>query len=133
LNYAVRVVRDADKLDILRVLCGYFDPEAAYNPVVLLGLPPHPENYTPEVLEAVLQGKAADYTKMAWVNDFKLLLLSWSFSLNFAAARQAMLRRGLLQRLEQRLPQRPPFAAAVAKARNALQNPKNVVEAPLLS
>lgn len=133
LDYTVRVVRDADKLDILRVLLGYFDPEIPYNPVVLLGLPPHPENYTPEVLDAVLRGESADYTKMAWVNDFKLLLLSWSFSLNFAAARRAMLQRGLLRQLERRLPQGPQFAAAAEKAHNALENPSNTVEAPQLT
>jgi hypothetical protein len=125
LDFTVRVVRDADKLDILRVMQGYFDSEGGYNPVVLLGLQPDPERYTPEILESVLAGRPADYGSMAWVNDFKLLLLSWAFAFNFATARRAVLERGLLQDIQKTLPQGSAFQRAVSRAQQALQQDKD--------
>ncbi|MFP4285712.1 MAG: hypothetical protein ACLFQG_09180 [Desulfovermiculus sp.] len=42
---------------------------------------------------------------MIWVNDFKLLLCSWVFALNYFASRRIMAEQGEIERLLDSLPQ----------------------------
>lgn len=102
-----RVVRDADKLDIFRVMLAHFAPQRALNPVVTLGLKDQPGAWSASIAADIRGRRLADYGSMAYVNDFKLLLLSWVYDLNFPAARQALARSGLLHGLIALLPDAP--------------------------
>lgn len=102
-----RVVRDADKLDIFRVMVSHFAPQRALNPVVTLGLRDEPGAWSEAVAGAVRGRRLAEYARMEYVNDFKLLLLSWVYDLNFPAARRALLASGLVQELAAMLPPAP--------------------------
>jgi len=106
-----RVVRDADKLDIIRVMVGHFAPGQALNPVVTLGLKNEPAAWTETIAAAVRGRRLGEYGQMVYVNDFKLLLLSWVYDLNFPAARRRLLKSGLVQRLASLLPPAPEMAA----------------------
>lgn len=106
-----QVVRDADKLDIISVLVQQFQPQVPYNKVVSAGLRPHPTNYTPEILAQVRQRRQVDYNQMVWLNDFKLLLCSWLYDLNFPGSLWLLTKRGLLAALLASLPLAPEFAA----------------------
>lgn len=105
LNTCTRLLRDADKLDIMRVLLDHFEPGAPENPVVTLGLVDEPDRYTPEMCERIEQGIPGEYGAMRYMNDFKLLLASWVFDLNCEAARAAWIERGYLRRLFSVLPE----------------------------
>jgi len=110
-DVAVRVVRDADKLDIFQVMLAHFAPGAPHDSVINLGLTPHTDRYTPAILARVQARRLADYSRMVWVNDFKLLLCSWIYDLNFPSSRRLLRQRGHLDRLLSYLPQTPEFTA----------------------
>lgn len=84
-NYlkCVRAVRDADKLDILPVVIEYMASEKK-DPTITLGLQDRPDYFSSQVLEQVLSRSLVNYQDMVYVNDFKLLMLSWVYGLNFA-------------------------------------------------
>jgi hypothetical protein len=111
-----RVVRDADKLDIFRVMAAHFAPGRTLNPVVTLGLRDEPGAWSKAVAAAVRGRRLAEYGQMEYVNDFRLLLLSWVYDLNFTAARRFLAGSGLIQDLAARLPAAPAMAELVAQA-----------------
>jgi len=108
-SLALNVVRDADKLDIFPVVLTHFAPNAPLNLVVMLNLKPHETEYTPGVLAQVMARGLAEYNDMVWINDFKLLICSWVYDLNFPATRRAVLERGYLDAIIGLLPDTPEF------------------------
>lgn len=99
-----RVVRDADKLDIFRVLAAHMQPGGPRDEVVVLHLPETEGAWTPAVLDAVRSGRLASYADMRCMNDFRILLCGWSFDLGFAASRRLLRESGRVERLLAWLP-----------------------------
>lgn len=93
----VMVVRDADKLDIFRVLLEHFG-ENKMNPLVAMGLEDTSDQYSAEVYQAVLHGRTGDYRHMRFANDFKLLLAGWLHELHYPTT--------LAMAVEQKFPDR---------------------------
>ncbi len=78
-----RLLRDADKLDIFFVVTDYYTKRHhTANPAVELNLPDTPE-YSPHIVEDILNGKCADGKNLVTYNDMKLFELSWVFDINF--------------------------------------------------
>lgn len=105
----VRIVRDADKLDILRIMIRRFHAEKNGSNTVTLHLKEDPLAFSDSVYRDVMEGRTADYHSMAWVNDFKLLVAGWVHDLNFSASAGAMLERGLLDEVFGTLPKSAQF------------------------
>jgi hypothetical protein len=99
-----RIVRDCDKLDIVRIMLDHLRPGGKRSDVVTLHLADEPDRYTPEIAAQIRQRRIGDYARMRYENDFKLLLLSWVFDLNFKASRRAFLARGHADELFALLP-----------------------------
>lgn len=118
---AVNVVRDADKLDILKVMLDTFAAEGEDDPVVVLHVKPHPEKYSRVVLDKAMQGIMGDYREMVWVNDFKILMLSWAYDLNFPSSRKVYLERGLLDGILAALPDVPEIRSLGRRVREYLE------------
>lgn len=117
-DVALRVVRDADKLDIMNVMIEYLgSKELSENSVVTLGLRDEPEAYTPALLTQLLAHEQARYSDMQYFNDFRLMLMSWTYDLNYAASRSAVLSRGYFDALEGALPPVPELRAVSAQVR----------------
>jgi hypothetical protein len=104
-----QVVRDADKLDILRVLLTHLEPNGKRNSVVTLGLAHDAVEYSPGMVESLRSGQMARYEDMVWENDFTILLLSWIYDFNFQITCRMFLSRGYLDRLMALLPQKNVF------------------------
>ncbi|GAU09584.1 HD domain-containing protein [Desulfoplanes formicivorans] len=104
LGMITRAIRDADKLDIIPVVLASVAPGAPDNPVIRLGLSCEPDRFTRSVLDQVAAREMVEYTSMRFVNDFKLLLISWSYALAYGWTRQQMLARGYVDRLFELLP-----------------------------
>lgn len=100
---ACAVVRDADKLDILRVIEEHLR-DKPYNPTVILSLPDDPDLANPAVSRAAMNGQCASYGDLRSVNDFRVLLGSWFFALNFPVSREIFLSGGHGLRLVEALP-----------------------------
>ena len=106
------VVRDADKLDILRIMDEHLSGPAPYNPTVVLQQPDDPTIASEAVLRAVFEHRVAAYAALRCVNDFRLLLGTWFFDLHYATCRRKFLQDGHAHSLLQRMPATVPQAAA---------------------
>jgi len=107
----VRIVRDADKLDIVRVIVDYFRHPGPKDPVVFLNLPDIPDRFNPDLITAIDTGSNGRYEAMTTTNDFALLLLSWINDLSFPRSRRLFFERGLVRDLFAVLPDQPEITA----------------------
>ena len=89
-----KVVRDADKIDILRVLAEYMKPGGKQSNVVTANLPDQPKLWSQAVYADVIAGRNASYTDMRYLNDFRLVLGSWVYALNFEQSRNLIAAQG---------------------------------------
>ncbi len=78
------IVRDADKIDILKILADYYQ-KGVYDAALSLNLPEN-DTYNPQIVQDILSAKLVDLSLMSSVNDFRLVTLSWVFDLNFAVS-----------------------------------------------
>ncbi|OQY04328.1 MAG: hypothetical protein B6I22_09790 [Desulfobacteraceae bacterium 4572_123] len=114
--FFMKLLRDADKLDIWKVVTDYYnESNGRRNTTIELGLPDDPK-CSEEALDALHQGKIVRLQSLKTLNDFKLLQISWVFDLNFAPSFQALLNRGYISMIEAVLPETPEIAAAVKQA-----------------
>ncbi len=125
--YATKVVRDADKLDIMRVMVEHFRSPDPNDPVVTLSVQDHPTAYTPTFVEEILAGGVGDYKALQWTNDFKILILGWCFRFNFSRSLDLVRDRGVAEALLRMLPEDALIGRLAATVRAALESG----EAPL--
>jgi len=99
-----KLLRDADKLDIWRVVTEYYRQEkgARYG-AVGLGLPDTPE-ISHGVWEDLMSGRTVRLGSLKTLNDFKLLQMAWIYDVNFPRSFQRIQERGYLESLVQVLP-----------------------------
>lgn len=117
----LRLIRDADKLDIWRVFIDFYgqaDGERAS--AVSLGFPDLPE-CTPAVIDSLSRGEMVNLASLRTLNDFKLLQLSWVFDLNFPASWRLVRERRYVERVAATLPDDPGVARGVAFVRDFLE------------
>ncbi|MDR3073823.1 MAG: HD domain-containing protein [Deltaproteobacteria bacterium] len=100
-----RAVRDADKLDIMRIMAGHLTAEGPVDSVVALGVKSSPEA-TPVILRAVMERRLGSYADLATTTDFKLLVCGWLYDLNYAHSRRQAAVSGHLRVLFDSLPRR---------------------------
>lgn len=113
----MRLIRDADKLDIWRVFIDYYKDAAKIPlPMAEFGLSEAP-TCSERVLEALNKQRFVQIKDVRTLNDLKLLQISWVFDLNFSPSFQAVLRRGYIEQIEAALPRSGAVARAVQKAR----------------
>lgn len=99
-----KMLRDADKLDILRVVLEYFEQDKGSRAeAVTLGLPESPE-YSQEVLSCLFKGEMVRKSMLKTRNDFKLLQLAWIYDLNFTGSLQIVVERDYISKLAKQLP-----------------------------
>ena len=99
---AAKMVRDADKLAILRLIIRFFSGDFS-DPTIRLDLPDGP-GWSVDILETALCGQCVRYTDMKTINDFKIALFAWSGDLNYPASASIALDEDLFGRLRALLP-----------------------------
>jgi len=113
----LKLVRDADKLDIWRVAIEYYgQPEDGRASAVGLGLPDVP-GYSPEVLTALKNERMVQMSTLKTLNDFKLLQLAWIYDLNFASSLRILESRQCIDGIAATLPRTGEIIAALATLR----------------
>ena len=115
---AAKMVRDADKLAILRLIIRFFNGDCS-DPTIKLDLPDSP-GWTPAILETALSGKCVLYTDMRCVNDFKLGLFAWSCDLNYPASAALALDEDLFGSIRALLPASGDIDRLLESARTRL-------------
>ena len=113
----VRLVRDADKLDIWRVFLEFYGlPEDKRASAVSLGFPDI-AGCSAEVLGALGRGELVNLASVKSLNDFKLLQLSWVYDLNFEASIRMVVERDYIPALAAALPATDEVYRAVEAVR----------------
>lgn len=114
----IRLIRDADKLDIWKVFLEFFhEKNNRQNNVFVLDLPDEPE-YSNEFIEALNRQTMASIKDMKTLNDFKLLQIGWVYDLNFVPSIQFVQSRNIIERIEAILPQSKEITEAVSHAKD---------------
>jgi len=101
-----KLIRDADKLDIFRILITYYNnPEwVGENETIRLGLPDKPE-ISVHVYEQVMNGKMVKLENLRTVSDFKVFQAAWVYDINFNYTLKQIIRNDYINRLLDTLPQ----------------------------
>jgi putative nucleotidyltransferase with HDIG domain len=100
-----KMIRDADKLDIWRLITEYYMVKEQHeNKTLELELPDN-EEISDEVLSAILNHQLILKESMKTLNDFKLLQIAWVFDLNFDYSIQRLHEKNYLERIIKTLPQ----------------------------
>lgn len=100
-----KLIRDADKVDIYRVVTDYYakyqaDPDGFKLEVEL----PDEPWYSAHVVKGIMSGEKIHYNNMRTLNDMKLLQLAWVYDVNFTATLKRIRQRGSLEKIIDFLP-----------------------------
>lgn len=113
----INLIRDADKIDIWRVFTELLAvPPDMRASAATLGFADLPDKVSDECIKTVAGGQVVQLKNLQTLNDFKLLLISWVYDLNFPSSRRLLLERGHISALEAYLPKRNDIKLAIEKA-----------------
>jgi len=115
-----RLVRDADKLDILDLFIQYFSGRGDDGEVLDPGLT-DTAGVSPGVLRDLDRGEIVDARRVKNLNDFKLLKLGWIYDINFRPTLERVADRGYIARIEESLAHSAPARARCRRARSYLR------------
>jgi hypothetical protein len=102
--FYAKLLRDADKLDIWRVLTRHYrDSDGNSNSAIELDLPNTPE-ISEKVYETVLNKTIVDFHDVQTISDFKVLQIGWIFDVNFKPTLNAVISRNYIEEIYSALP-----------------------------
>ncbi len=112
------LLRDADKIDIYRVVLEYYENPSSIG-TVTLDLPDTPE-VSSEVVESLRAHHPVRMTALRTVSDFKLCQLAWIYDLNLPRSYHFFRERSYLERMCVQLPEFPERNPLVIQLRDFL-------------
>jgi len=100
-----KLLRDADKLDIWKVIIQYYhtDKDNHSRPAIELGLPDTP-GYSESILHDLFSAKSSLSSAVKNLNDFKLLQIGWLYDINFHPTFQEINKRNYIESIVSVLP-----------------------------
>ena len=105
-----RLLRDADKLDIWRVVTDYYNRNnGKRNGAIELGLP-DTACFSDEVYQDLINKRIVDIKHLQNLNDFKLLQIGWIFDINFTPTFKSIKKRHYLEMIRHVLPELKKFS-----------------------
>lgn len=111
--FFLKLVRDADKVDIFRVFIDYYEsPVEERASATAFGVPDIPD-YSKVMLSCILNKKIASYSDIKTENDFRLMKLSWVFDMHYKESVRLLQEKNYLNRIIDRLPQTEEIKTAV--------------------
>lgn len=117
----IKLIRDADKLDIWRVFTELQNlPRDQRASAATLGFADLPEVVTDECLDSLAAGTIVRLESVRTLNDLRLLQISWVYDLTCRTARRILLERGYIPALAAPLPERENIRSAVTAALTSL-------------
>ncbi len=119
-----KLIRDADKLDILKIVSEDYEKEKKFrNPALEFDMPDTP-GCSEKVVMDILNNRMAKLTDTRNLNDVKLLRLSWIFDISFPATLALLKERGYLDTILYSMPE----TEEVQMVREHLESCLNTVE-----
>ena len=124
--FFLKMVRDADKVDIFRVFLEYYDsPPEEKASATAFGVPDTPE-YSKIMLANLCNREVASYSNIRTENDFKMMKLSWVYAIYFDEAIRLLQDRGLVEKLINKLPQTDEIKKATEVLRGYISGRLNL-------
>lgn len=121
----LKMIRDADKVDIFRVFIEYYEsPEEDRASATAFGVPDIPE-YSREMLSCLERKQIAAYSQIRTENDFRLMQLSWIYDLHFTVTLQLMQNKNYINRIMNKLPRTDEIQSAMTILREYVQERLN--------
>ena len=122
-----KLLRDADKLDIWRVVIenqrhAHKGPK---NKAVSFGLPDN-EHISEAVCDDLRAERIVDIQHLKTLNDFKLLQIGWVYDINFVPSLEAVCKRRYLEQIRATLPQTPSLKSIFSQIDVYVQNRLNI-------
>jgi len=117
-----RLIRDADKLDIWRVLIEYCSAEPQERASAVVWELPDTGSCSDSAIREVVSGRMINRNLLATADDFKLLQLSWAYDLNFRESFVILAEQGYLEALSAFLPDQPGCQDAAQAVRDFVKN-----------
>jgi len=103
--FFIKLLRDADKVDIWRVVTDYYrDVRHERNQTIELNLPDALE-ISDAVCRSLMKGNIVKMTDLETLNDFKLLQIGWIYDVNFRRTFQIVREKGYLEKIRHALPE----------------------------
>ena len=111
--FFLKMIRDADKLDIWRIFAEYYTRDAAdREPAAALDLPDTPE-YTPAVLACLAERRLSTLASLKTLNDFKIMKLTWVYDLNYPSSFRLASTQGHIEGIAATLPHEHEVTQAI--------------------
>jgi len=100
-----KVVRDADKVAILRLIADYIESGSEHwrDPAITLNMPDD-GSFTESIARAAIEGRMVLHKDMRSVNDFLISLFAWPVDLNYAESAGMILETRVFERIGAHLP-----------------------------
>ncbi|RQW77523.1 MAG: HD domain-containing protein [Methanothrix sp.] len=124
-----RLIRDADKLDILGLIVGHLEmrnSDPNMNKALDLGLEEE-TGFSRQAVHDILNRRLVGIAALKNLNDMRLMYLSWVFDINFPVTFSIIEERGYLESLQTGLPQDREICEAVDFINAYLQERKRTL------
>ncbi|RGS72352.1 HD domain-containing protein [Mitsuokella sp. AF21-1AC] len=115
-----QIIRDADKLDIYRVLSPFLTPDGAEKAPKFIASDAS-QLVSPDFIEDFKAGRQADYRKLRTHGDRKLVRLLWVYDIYFNWTLREIVKRGYIERIIRYLPDQPGMEEGVARLRTYVE------------
>lgn len=116
-----RLLRDADKLDILEYSYKFFKEKNGIQPLMTLDLINSTE-VSEKIIKSIMAGKTAAVEDMKTMNDYKLLLISMAFDFNFKMTFRMISEKQYVQKIYETLPKRDQIIDAYRGVKLFVEN-----------
>ena len=118
--FFAKLIRDADKLDIYRVLLPYLSPEGMEKAPNFVPSDAAQE-VSPDFIADFAAGRQADYYRLRTHGDRKIVRLMWIYDINFMWTLRRIVERGYVDAFIESLPVQEGIAAGVAHLRSYIE------------
>lgn len=115
-----QIIRDADKIDIIKVLAENFTNNLPDREQVILNVKDDPLLYSKYILNEAMQKHGINYVNLVYANDFKILLCAWTFALNYDESIKLLKEQNHIQTILATLPQTKEIEEFTALINNTL-------------
>ena len=117
-EFFAKIIRDADKLDIYRVLEPFLaQANADKMPNFIKSKSRLVAEISPDFVENFVTGNQADYRKIRTNGDRKIVRLMWLYDINFSWTMQKIVERGYIEKIVSNLPMDERIAEGVRRLR----------------
>lgn len=118
--FFARLLRDADKLDIYRVLAPFLTPDGADKAPKFVKSDAS-QLVSEDFVADFAAGRQADYHRLRTHGDRKLVRLMWVYDINFAWTLKKMVERGYVDTIIRYLPEQPGLEVGIQRLRNYIE------------